>query len=576
MNLFEDIEAENYKFINVIEALELVAKKIDYSVSDIARRLLLDGFNKIARMFKMNDYEKIEIFCSEKDFEDNYSITTEFLKLAISTSGTFDYIQTDTYGNEHENTKGDWFDFYWLKSDFFNFVSIKKIGISEEYYENYLQANSQENLYDFIAQQAIHEQNEIAKEDARRISQRFFKEQEELNSTERTVTSSIPLFYLNDSFSIIEASCLISGDDPIQINRCINDTNFDQNHPKFSEAYNFIHSAICVGILPKSRIPADQLKAHFKNKGRIIQGFNDIPFSQLNSSENFEYANVLKFNFSKELDGKYIRIFTVVDFFKKMTSLRYDEIIIHIKKIFKNLVLYTLDENLTPVTGLAFCDYCCIDHLSEHLQEADEDILHLDLARYSVDEYFWSKDEFFNSHEAIAFDLSKKNYNIFLLASMLNPDEDNIFLNHSDIKVLKKILANITEDQKTYIRIKFDALNKRSEENEKLKAELLEKDQKIKELESLNPKNDMDLLSLIFDESATEIYAPDLVNAIKLWKYLYVDNKSANDSHSSRANHWIGKNTPYKGESSVDVKRLREVTSPFNSWHIERKNKLNK
>lgn len=113
-------------------------------------------------------------------------------------------------------------------------------------------------------------------------------------------------------------------------------------------------------------------------------------------------------------------------------------------------------------------------------------------------------------------------------------------------------------------------------ENEKLKAELAEKDQKIKELESLNPKNDMDLLSLIFDESATEIYAPDLVNAIKLWKYLYVDNKSANDSHSSRANHWIGKNTPYKGESTIDVKRLREVTSPFNSWHSERKNKLNK
>lgn len=113
-------------------------------------------------------------------------------------------------------------------------------------------------------------------------------------------------------------------------------------------------------------------------------------------------------------------------------------------------------------------------------------------------------------------------------------------------------------------------------ENEKLKAELAEKDQKIEELESLNPKNDMDLLSLIFDESATEIYAPDLVNAIKLWKYLYVDNKSANDSHSSRANHWIGKNTPYKGESTIEVKRLREVTSPFNGWHSERKNKLNK
>lgn len=113
-------------------------------------------------------------------------------------------------------------------------------------------------------------------------------------------------------------------------------------------------------------------------------------------------------------------------------------------------------------------------------------------------------------------------------------------------------------------------------ENEKLKAELAEKDQKIKELESLKPKNDMDLLSLIFDESATEIYAPDLANAIKLWKHLYVENKGVKDSHSSRANHWISKNTPYEGESSVEIKRLREVTSPFNSWHNERKIKLNK
>lgn len=571
MNLFEDIEAENYKFINVIEALELVAKKIDYSVSDVARRLLLDGFNKIARIFKINDYEKIEIFCSEKDFEDNYSITTEFLKLAISTSGSFDYIQTDTYGNEYENTKSDWFDFYWLKSDFFNFLSIKKIGISEECYENYLQANSQENLYDFIAQQAIHEQNEMAKEDARRISQRFFKEQEELNSTEKTFTNSIPLFYLNDSFSIIEASCLISGDDPIQINRCINDTNFDQNYLKFSEAYSFINSAICVGILPKIRIPADQLKAHFKNKGRIIPGFNDMPFSQLNSSEKFEYSNFLKFNFSKELDDKYIRIFTVVDFIKKMTSLNYNEIIIHIRKIFKNLELYTLDENLTPVTGLDFCDYNCIDYLCKNLEKADENIIELGAARYLVDEYFWSKDEFFNCHEAVAFDLSKKNYNIFLMASMLNPDEDNIFLNYSDMSILKKILANISEDQKKYVRINFDSLNKKAEENIKLKAELVEKDQKIKELESLNLKKNTDLLSLIFDETSKERYAPDLVFAINAWRSIYIDNPKT-DSHNNKANTWISNNTPYSGEQEdTATRRLREVISPYSEWKDTRK-----
>jgi hypothetical protein len=82
-------------------------------------------------------------------------------------------------------------------------------------------------------------------------------------------------------------------------------------------------------------------------------------------------------------------------------------------------------------------------------------------------------------------------------------------------------------------------------ENEKLKAELTEKDQKIKELESLNPKNDMDLLSLIFDESATERYAPDLALSIKLWEHIYITNPKS-DSHTNKAIKWLESNTGYE------------------------------
>ena len=124
MNLFEDVEAENDKYINAIDALEFTAKKINYSVSDIARRLLLDKFNQIACMFKINDYGKIDLWCSEKKFNGDYTSTTEFLKIAVSTLGTFEYTQEDTWGNEYEYTKDEWLDHYWLKSDFFKLSSV--------------------------------------------------------------------------------------------------------------------------------------------------------------------------------------------------------------------------------------------------------------------------------------------------------------------------------------------------------------------------------------------------------------------------------------------------------------------
>ena len=317
-------------------------------------------------------------------------------------------------------------------------------------------------------------------------------------------SKKVPLFYLNDSFTLIEASSLISGDDPIKINRCINDTNFDQNFPDFSEAYNFVNSAICAGVLPKSVIPADQLKAYLKNKGKVILGFNDISLSQSNTFENFDKKSTLKLNISDELDSNFIRIFTAVEFFKKMSSLRYDEVIIHIKKIFNNLTLYTLDENLKPVTGYAFCVGACIDHLSSSLENADENIHMLNVARYSVDEYFWDKNEFFNNEDVISFDLSKKNYNLFLIASLLNPDDEHIFLNNSDINILQKIINNKAQEFNAYMQIEFDKLKnnddlliknsdleKLTEENENLKSQLMQSQEQITKLKTIQKTSDI-------------------------------------------------------------------------------------
>lgn len=277
MNLFEDVEAENDKYISVFDALEFAAKKINYGVPDIARRLLLDKFNQIACMFKINDYGKIDLWCSEKDFNGDYASTTEFLKVAVSTLGTFEYTQEDTWGNEYQYTKDVWLDNYWIKSDFFEFDTIKKLKILENDLEEFLNARTQEAITDLFVRHDINKHSELTKKNSADISQKFLREQKEFESNEDLEKSTpyIPLFYLNDTFSLIEASCLISRDDPIQMNRCFHDTNFDQNHPYFNEAYNFINSAIWAGNLPENTIPSHQLKTYLLSKGKVINGFND-------------------------------------------------------------------------------------------------------------------------------------------------------------------------------------------------------------------------------------------------------------------------------------------------------------
>lgn len=237
-------------------------------------------------------------------------------------------------------------------------------------------------------------------------------------------------------------------------------------------------------------------------------------------------------------------------------------------KVDEAIPCYMQDEyfSFTDIDNDKTSEYSAFEILKDIKKEAESNggieskIIDIsDSLKSKISKYYWERDLF------LSFEPIKKSFEFEVV--VLTKDDEFIDGFNDDL-------------QGTEIEKNTDASNIELQqlklENEKLKAELAEKDQKIKELESLKPKNDMDLLSLIFNESATEIYAPDLANAIKLWKHLYVENKGAKDSHSSRANHWIDKNTPYKGESSVEVKRLREVTSPFNSWHNERKNKLNK
>ncbi len=193
INLFEDVEQENEKYISAIEALELMAYKTNNSITNVARRLLLDEFNKTAYMFKLNEYEKIELYCSEKGFDGGYLITTEFLKLAISTLGTFDYVETDIYGNEYEYSQDDWFDYYWLKSDYFQCVA--RFGVAETDIKK-LKAFEAMRSFQLIQERQIEaelsEQDRHLKADSKVISEIFMDEvkefdEKELQQTEPTI-----------------------------------------------------------------------------------------------------------------------------------------------------------------------------------------------------------------------------------------------------------------------------------------------------------------------------------------------------------------------------------------------------
>ena len=77
-----------------------------------------------------------------------------------------------------------------------------------------------------------------------------------------------------DIFTVIEASCLISGDDPIQISICIGDTYFRQNNIEYLKAESFISAGIKSGKLD-SDITRQSLQKFLLEKGYVIEGFND-------------------------------------------------------------------------------------------------------------------------------------------------------------------------------------------------------------------------------------------------------------------------------------------------------------
>lgn len=86
-----------------------------------------------------------------------------------------------------------------------------------------------------------------------------------------------PFLIKLDLFSTLQAACLLTGHEPTVIERCLNDTNFDDFHPNYSDAANLIESGIVSEQLEThgDLILSQALKVYARKKGFLIKGFND-------------------------------------------------------------------------------------------------------------------------------------------------------------------------------------------------------------------------------------------------------------------------------------------------------------
>lgn len=90
---------------------------------------------------------------------------------------------------------------------------------------------------------------------------------------------------------------------------------------------------------------------------------------------------------------------------------------------------------------------------------------------------------------------------------------------------------------------------------------------------------DASILQTILDDSY-EHHAPDLKHAVQLWIDLYIYNKIGGNSHTGRADHWMGKNTDYNAEvvkaDQKSIDRIREVATPLKNFGAKRSRETKK
>lgn len=145
----------------------------------------------------------------------------------------------------------------------------------------------------------------------------------------------------------------------------------------------------------------------------------------------------------------------------------------------------------------------------------------------------------------------------------IDADDLRVYLFDSEIiiKGFNEDAKSISDNEKKNLKIRINELEKI----------IFDKDTLINELKVIKPNEESSLLEKIFDHARDDIYAPDLVLAIKLWESIYITNPKEEDSHTNKANIWLKQNTNYDvGKQNSSASKIREITSPLKSWSPQR------
>jgi phosphotransferase system IIB component len=101
--------------------------------------------------------------------------------------------------------------------------------------------------------------------------------------------------YRKSLLTIHEAACIISGDDPVTVDRCSNDTNFDQNFGDYLHAYSLVSSAINAKELDQNVkslecIKRSDFKSYLLSENLIIDGYTDA-LASVNDQPSIQQAD---------------------------------------------------------------------------------------------------------------------------------------------------------------------------------------------------------------------------------------------------------------------------------------------
>lgn len=298
MGLLDGLYKENYKYINALEALDMLAKDERCDVSKIAEFLLVYEFHKCSETYKKNYINQI-VPCDDKAVGiisvDYWAVTNDILEKALE---NFVY-RGNTYSEAYEES--DYALYFWLKEDFYNFEGFKKVNfeINDETYEKYL---TFKKLDEYEGKGVIEQKNKPINLDCIKEVDLIFPTTEQIDTIEpyqnkidslikeneqlqMEIESLKPPYcsvydhkfflYKQPLYTINDCACIASGYDPLEIQK-LPVEEIDEIAPDYVMALNLISSAVEAGQLNcfNYKINASDLSEYLQNQNIIIAGFS--------------------------------------------------------------------------------------------------------------------------------------------------------------------------------------------------------------------------------------------------------------------------------------------------------------